>query len=35
MLTEKEFTQGVVVVEADARMFGAVLGALADQIIKS
>lgn len=32
---EKEFAQGVTLSEADARMFGAVLVALADAIIKS
>ena len=32
---EKELTQGVTVGEADCRMFGAVLVALADQIVKS
>jgi len=32
---EKEFAQGVTLGEADARMFGAVLIALADQVIKS
>lgn len=32
---EKELSQGVSVGEADSRMFGAILSALADQIIKS